>query len=92
MRQRVLLCFQTRRDFPPLEPKAGEPLGYYRNHRSHRVHPGSILELGYSGTKRLPSPNGAFPDSYGRDLSNATLLGTVTLLGVDTLLGVEQSG
>ena len=42
-----------------------------------------FLELSYSVTKRLPTPNDTFPDSYGRDISNAYILGADTLLAVE---------
>ena len=38
-----------------------------------------LLKLHYSVTKRVSTPNGTFSDSYRRDLSNATLLGTDAL-------------
>ena len=38
------------------------------------------LELDCSVMKRPSAPNDTFLDSFGRDLSNATLLGTDTLL------------
>ena len=41
------------------------------------------FELDDSVTKRLPSPNDTFSDSYARDLSNATLLEANTLLVVE---------
>ena len=49
----------------------------YRTHRSHRTPPGPML------TKGLPTPDGTFPDSNGRDLSNAPLLGADALCAVE---------
>ena len=40
-----------------------------------------FLELDFSVTKRLSAPNDTIPDSHGRDLSNATLIGADTVLG-----------
>ena len=53
---------------------------------------GRFLKLDYSGMMKLPTPNDTFPDSYGRGLSNAILLGAELFLVVEFSSFESRSG